>query len=312
MLAELNALVEELGTEVFENLITAFAKEDRIYAVPGQVRLPVVMGRADAVSGITGAADLADRIEEMRRELPHQDLIGHGCEKAILKICAIFSAQDWKDGNGEIDTDAIAGFLTQGKRIYEAQMDGLEEKSVERLQQSIEAHEQYEGEDWMYDLTSYGFYMDYAAGNTAVYAGVSHSPGGYAELASISRADGFEDTVLVPVTREDGSVFLPENRVAFEEAAALQGKEADENGVYGRVGMMYEDGSEFSLELFLPTDAETAAVKEWMETAAIPYIEDRVLEEGIFEEGALFLLGGRGLEETLDAIEKRLAVYIAE
>lgn len=54
MLAELNALVEELGTEVFENLITAFAKEDRIYAVPGQVRLPVVMGRADAVSGITG------------------------------------------------------------------------------------------------------------------------------------------------------------------------------------------------------------------------------------------------------------------
>ena len=31
---------------------------------------------ADAVSGITGAADLADRIEEMRRELPHQDLIG--------------------------------------------------------------------------------------------------------------------------------------------------------------------------------------------------------------------------------------------
>ena len=348
MLAELNALVEELGTEVFENLITAFAKEDRIYAVPGQVRLPVVMGRADAVSGITGAADLADRIEEMRRELPHQDLIGHGCEKAILKICAIFSAQDWKDGNGEIDTDAIAGFLTQGKRIYEAQMDGLEEKSVERLQQSIEAHEQYEGEDWMYDLTSYGFYMDYAAGNTAVYAGVSHSPGGYAELASISRADGFEDTVLVPVTREDGSVFLPEtvlginaatqkkeqaegfirlflgkenqrslsgyavNRAAFEEAAALQGKEADENGVYGRVGMMYEDGSEFSLELFLPTDAETAAVKEWMETAAIPYIEDRVLEEGIFEEGALFLLGGRGLEETLDAIEKRLAVYIAE
>ena len=227
-------------------------------------------------------------------------------------------------------------------------MDGLEEKSVERLQQSIEAHEQYEGEDWMYDLTSYGFYMDYAAGNTAVYAGVSHSPGGYAELASISRADGFEDTVLVPVTREDGSVFLPEtvlginaatqkkeqaegfirlflgkenqrslsgyavNRAAFEEAAALQGKEADENGVYGRVGMMYEDGSEFSLELFLPTDAETAAVKEWMETAAIPYIEDRVLEEGIFEEGALFLLGGRGLEETLDASEKRLAVYIAE
>ena len=196
--------------------------------------------------------------------------------------------------------------------------------------------------------SSYGFYMDYAAGNTAVYAGVSHSPGGYAELASISRADGFEDTVLVPVTREDGSVFLPEtvlginaatqkkeqaegfirlflgkenqrslsgyavNRAAFEEAAALQGKEADENGVYGRVGMMYEDGSEFSLELFLPTDAETAAVKEWMETAAIPYIEDRVLEEGIFEEGALFLLGGRGLEETLDAIEKRLAVYIAE
>lgn len=110
MLAELNALVEELGTEVFENLITAFAKEDRIYAVPGQVRLPVVMGRADAVSGITGAADLADRIEEMRRELPHQDLIGHGCEKAILKICAIFPPRIGRMGTEKLTQMPSPGF----------------------------------------------------------------------------------------------------------------------------------------------------------------------------------------------------------
>ena len=60
---------------------------------------------------------------------------------------------------------------------------------MERLQQSIEAHEQYEGEDWMYDLTSYGFYMDYAAGNTAVYAGVSHSPGVLPILGGKNGAD---------------------------------------------------------------------------------------------------------------------------
>lgn len=50
----------------------------------------------------------------------------------------------------------------------------------------------------------------------------------------------------------------------------------------------------------------------WVETARVPYMEDAVLEQCIFEEGSLYILGKKGLEETLDAIEKQLGIYIAE
>ena len=76
--------------------------------------------------------------------------------------------------------------------------------------------------------------------------------------------------------------------------------------------MIDEDGREILLNVFIPTDEETAAVREWMETARIPYLEDSVFEECIFEEGSYYVRGEREMEETLKAIEKRLAIYIAE
>ena len=55
---------------------------------------------------------------------------------------------------------------------------------------------------------------------------VSSSPRPPRRNNAPSRADGFEDTVLVPVTREDGSVFLPETVLGIN--AATQKKEQAE------------------------------------------------------------------------------------
>ncbi len=345
MLSDLRGLVEHVGKEVFENLLYAFEKEERIYVIPGQVRFPVLVGKESDVSKMKRITDIADGMERMRGNVPGKDLVGLCSEKAIMKICAVMCAQDWKKEDGEIDRKAIASFLTQAKRIYEAQMSGIEEKSVERLREASESHEQYAGEKWMYDLSSYGFYMDYVSGDTNAYIGVSASPHGYIELASISKAKGFEDTVLVPMEGAKGGVFIPEtvlginaatkkkelaedflrtflskenqcnlsgyaiNREALEEALVLKG---EENGEYGKVCILYEDGRELSLDFFPPTEDEMIALQGWMETAKMPYIEDMIFEECVFEEGSQFILGQRGIEETLDAIERQLAIYMTE
>lgn len=44
----------------------------------------------------------------------------------------------------------------------------------------------------------------------------------------------------------------------------------------------------------------------------MPYIEDMIFEECVFEEGSQFILGQRGIEETLDAVERQLAIYMTE
>nr|MDE7017176.1 hypothetical protein [Lachnospiraceae bacterium] len=61
-----------------------------------------------------------------------------------------------------------------------------------------------------------------------------------------------------------------------------------------------------------PTEDEMIALQGWMETAKMPYIEDMIFEECVFEEGSQFILGQRGIEETLDAVERQLAIYMTE
>ncbi len=348
ILCELDGFVEDLGQEkAFENLLRAFQTGGNIYAIPGQVKFPVMLGREKDIAKMTGLSSVADGIEQMRLDAPGKDLIGLCSEKAVMRLFAIISSQEWKK-NDEIDRNAVAEFLIRTKRIYEAQMNGMEGESLERLRQSNEYYVQSEGENWMYDLMHYGYFMDYVAGYSNAFIGISGSPDSYMELTSISKANGLEDTVLVPMEGEEGRVFIPEmvlgisaatakkelaedflemffgkenqcrlsgyavNREAFIEAFSPKVEEVGENGEYRKFGVIDEGGREIWLDIFIPADEEIAAVTEWMETAKIPYMEDTVFEECIFEEGSLFILGGRGIEETLDIIEKRLAIYIAE
>lgn len=348
VLCELDELVVDLEQETYGNVLRAFEKDGGIYMVPGQISFPIMMGKKSDVSGIKGLTALADRIEQMRREAPGKDLIGLCSEKAIMKLCSLISVQEWRTEDGEMNRAALEEFLTQAKRIYEAQMDGIAQSSIERFQETDEYYVQYVDEDWMYDLRHYGFYMDYLAEYFNIFMGVNFSPQSYMELTSISRAEGFEDRVFVPMERAEGSVFLPEtilginsatqkrelaedflkaflgkenqsrlsgyavNRAALDEMFRMKERENGADGEYGKAGIVYEDGSELILDLFLPTDEEITVIKGWMETAGIPYLEDTVFEECVFEEGSRFLLGEQGIGETLDAVGKRLAVYLAE
>lgn len=348
LLCDLNDFANSLGQEMFENMFNVFEKEGKIYAIPGQVRFPVMIGEEDDVAGIEGLCELADQVERMRKELPDKDLIGLGSEKALMKICSLIFSQNWRNADGQLNTNAIEEYLIQTKRIYEAQMDGIDEKSLERLRQSNEYNIQYRGNDWIYDLNNYGFYMDYVAGYSNTYAGVSSSPRSYIDMVSVTKVKGFEDTSLVLMKGEEGSVFIPEtilginaatqkkelaqdflrvflgeenqcslsgyaiNRAAFAEAFIPEENKSGEVEGYGKVCIIYEDGREVSLDVSVLTAEEMSVVQEWMETAKIPYIEDRVFEECVFEEGSKFILGECEIEETLDAIERRLAIYMAE
>lgn len=348
MLCDLKDIIREMEGEVFENLFCAFEQEGGIYAIPGQVQLPVMMGKDSNVSDMKGLSAIADGIERMRREEPGKDLIGLCSEKAMMKLFAITSAQNWKKTKDEIDRDAIGEFLIQTKRIYEAQMDGINSKSIERIRQSNEYFVQSTGEEWMYNLSHYGYFMDYVAGASQMFAGINGSPESYVDLASISKTKGFDDAVFVSMEGEEGRVFIPEtilginsvasrrdlaedflrmflgkenqcnlsrypvNREAFNDAFTPKKEEIGENGECGRIGMVDEDGKEVFLNIIWPSDKDIDLIREWMEAADVPYIEDVIFERCIFEEGSQFILGKKGLEETLDVIERRLAIYVAE
>lgn len=349
MLSDLNDFVADIEKDgIFENLIRAFEKEDGIYAIPGQVQFPVMMGKENSLSKMVGLSAIADEIERMRENTPEKDLIGLGSEKSIMKLFAIVSAQKWKNQNEEIDKNAIAEFLIQTKRIYEAQINGLDEDTAKRLWQSNEYYVQNIGENWMYDLMNYGFFMDYAAGYSDTFVGINGSPRSYIDLISITKAENFEDAKLVFMGTEEGSIFIPKtimginattskmelakdflkvflgkenqcgiggypvNKEAFNEVFIPKEEEIGENGTYGQIGVIDEDGQEVLLDVFVPTDDDITEMKKWMETAKIPYIEDTVFEQCVFAEGSKYILGEQALEDALNAIEEQIAIYIAE
>lgn len=351
LLLELGDFMKECGGEetMYSNLYQALAKDGKIYGIPCEVSFPLMLGREKYVSGRKDLAALADGIEKIRDENPGKDILGICGEKAVMKVFAPISAFAWKKDNGEMNQDAIGEFLTQTKRIYDAQMDGLDEKSLERYEENSEYYTSEFGEDWMYDISFFGEeYLYYIGGYQQMSVGENNYPYGYYGLTSAAKAKGFEDTKLVWMENEGRKFFIPKtilginaassrtelakdflkaflgrdiqyalggyviNKEAFDQLFIPDEEYVGENGEYGSIGMSDGDGLVVYMDVYLPVEEELDTLKGWMGTADTPYIADIVLEKAVFEEGEKFIRGEQSLEEALGAIRQRIAIYMSE
>ncbi len=350
LLLELDGFLEDFGEDkLFGNLIRASWKDEGIYGIPAKVAFPILLGKEKYVSDMKGLSAIADGIERLRRDNPGKDLLGICSEKGIMKIFASVSAPSWKKTDGEIDRDALSDFLTQTKRIYEAQMDGISEKSIERYNSASEYSVRDYGEDWEYDLSFYGgMSLNYIGDYQQLLIGLTTYPYDYFDLTSVHKAKGFEDACLMPMEGQSSKVFVPctllginaasakkelaedflklffgkenqyalggfsINRAALEELFTPEEDYLGESGQYGSIGMIDEDGLEVYMDVYVPAKEELSEFYSWMESMDTPYIEEQVLERAVFEEGSKFILGQAGLEEALDAVEHRLAIYMVE
>lgn len=102
------------------------------------------------------------------------------------------------------------------------------------------------------------------------------------------------------------------NKEALEESFQPEEGYVGENGEYGMMAILDEDGRETDLNVYLATEEEMDTFRNWMESADTPYIADMVLEKAVFEAGEKYIQGEQSLEETLEAIEQQLAIYLSE
>lgn len=351
LLLDLTDLMGDLSREVdfYENLYQAMAKDGKIYVVPAEVYLPAVLGREEYVSGIKDLASIADEICRLREDNPGKDIIYNCNEKAIMKAFAPIAAPVWKTDNGEINQDAIREFLTQMKRIYDAQMDGINEKSLEEHRWTEEYNAKEFGEDWMYDITQYGNNEVYFAGDyLQLSMGVTTYPYGYMSLTSVVKNKGLEDAVFKPAKGLCDNVYIPAtmlginaasgkmeraeeffrefmgkevqtalgsyviNKEALEESFQPEEGYVSSDGEYGIMAMIDEDGRETYFSVFVTTEEEMAVFRSWLESSDTPYIADIVLEKTVFEAGEKYIQEEQSLEETLAEIEQQLAIYLSE
>lgn len=344
----LKSIDEECG--LFENITGAFQREGKIYTVPCEIQMPIILTAEKYASRAVGLRGIADMAEELRQDYPEKDLLEICTEKGIMRLFAMVCVPDWITEDGSLDKESVREFLTQTKRIYDAQMDGLPEKTVENYNRLNEEYMQYMGasrDDSEY-LRSYVSEMSYVGNLVYMACGTLVSAYDYANLISVKKKESFENSAWIPMSGQSDRVFCPQtllginaasnsvsqaeefikvclgednqtrlykgfavNKKAFEKKFA-ESEDEDGDGIIGSAASGNNDGFYVSMDIYWPDDEEIAWLRNCIEEADTPYIKNDILEETVYAEGITYMQGGQSLEEAVDAIEKKISIYMAE
>lgn len=134
----------------------------------------------------------------------------------------------------------------------------------------------------------------------------------HAVSANIEQAEDFLEVLFGVENQSSLYNGFAVNREAFHKILQEIKDDIDDEGVYSSLTMMDEDEQIFLLTVYWPSEAQITELQNWIEAVKIPYIEDTVLEEAVYEAGAAYLQGTQSLEDTLAAIENKVSIYMAE
>ncbi|MDE7285937.1 MAG: ABC transporter substrate-binding protein [Lachnospiraceae bacterium] len=346
----LNSMEEE--SKPFENIINSFKLEDKVYMIPCEMQLSIIVGREKYVSKAKDLESVADMMEEIRKDNPEEDILGISSEKGIMRLFSMISEPSWKTEEGGIDKDAIENFLQQTKRIFDAQTDGIPDEVMEAYESKQESFLEYYG--YRYDESDYIRNTSWAEilGNYCqVQCGAVKWRSDLTTSFSLSKVKGFEDVVLMPLNEGDQTIFIPQSLIGINAASSeiekaekmlkvLFGKEnqtslynglpvnqtgiedgtltlknastLSEDGIYQSFGISNEDGEYLSLADYWFDEEQKQFIRDWVRTVDTPYVKDEVLEDAVYSEGIRYMRGEQSLQEAVDAIEQKVSIYMSE
>lgn len=337
--------------ELFGNIVNAMKMDNGIYAMPCEIEIPVISAKEKYLSGMKDLEGIADTIETLRKENPEKNLISICSEKGVLRFFGMVCVPAWTDAEGSLNKEAVTEFLAQSKRIYDAQMDGLPDKITDSYKRGNENWIQYAGEtreDSIYFRSGINS-MEYVGSYEQMTKGTVSGLWSYCDLISANRVAGFEDCEWTVMNGQSSNVFcaetllginaasphtaqaedfiklclgrenqislfsgLPVNKAALAEICIANPADIGENGEYGYMGSSNEDGEYLEYVSYWPDESQVERLRKCIESADTAYIEDAVIESVVYEEGVIYLQGRESLEEAVDNIYKKVAIYMAE
>lgn len=349
MLLDLTDHLAQYSEPLFDNVIEALKHDGRAYVAPATVGVPQIAASAEGMENVMNLDDLAEIVEQLRAEFPGEDIVGVSGAGGVLKRFAGTSEPKWVREDGTLDREILEEYLEQCKRIYDAQMDGLDESVIEYYEGRNERLSEYYGMsaeemDWEIYLDS----MSYVGKEQRMMTGWDSSQYAYLELVSLEKNKGSEDAKVITMQGQCTQVFKPETMLAVSAAstqpdAALAFLDAflsaevqseydgfqlnqaafdkyftprqdiiGEDGEYTSIGTSDSDGNMISFTCYWPSDEQIAAFKQELASVNTAYIPDLTLEDAVFRQGGNYLRGELSMEQALDEIEKAVAIYMAE
>lgn len=337
---------------LFDNIIDTLKKDGKAYVAPATIAIPKMASGAEGMEQAKSLEDLAGIVEQQREKYPEQDIMAVSGERGIMKRFAATSEPKWITSDRTVDREVIGEYLELCKRIFDAQMDGLDEAVIEYYNgRNVRMAEYYGiGLDAM-DWELYLDIMQYVGGEQKMVTGWIDSQYTYLQGTSISRNKGFEDTKLVAMEGQCSQVFKPATMMAVSAAskqpdlaldfldtflsAQVQGMydglplnqkgfdsqftpnkdilgQGGEPDDYGSVATSDMDGNMLTFTSYWPSEEMIASFKAELAALNTAYIPDQILEKAVFDQGVSYMQGEKTLDEALNEIEKAVAIYMAE
>lgn len=337
--------------EIFGNIAQAMKTDDKVYAMPCEIQIPIIAGEEKYVSGMNNLTGIADMTEKIREDNPGKDIYGIFSENGILRYFAMVCAPAWIE-NGELNKGSIEEFLTQSKRIYDAQMEGMPAEDVKQYSDTNVYWEKEFGElreesRYFRERVNAIFYT--GGLNKLVTGAIDRTAFGYDSLCSINKVAGFEDCKWRVMNGQSSNVFCAKtllgisaasknaaaaeefvklclgkenqstlyygiavNKAAFTESFVIDESWLSEDGAYSFESSSNADGLRLDFITYQSDENQIAELRKCIEEADTPYIEDTVLENAVYQSGVEYISGNVSLEEAVNAIEKKISIYMAE
>ena len=349
MLVDITDYLAECSSEdpLFDNIIDALKVNEKAYIVPATFNVPILIGEEKYISNMTDMSDIAESVEALRTAHPGDDIIGICDAEDVLERFASVSAPVWLEADGSLNREAIEGFLEQGKRIYDAQMDGIRQAIVSEYYNQQTYWGPHSKNGWNVNWDIGRSIMGYISDKSYLLSGWLDTAYAYGEVISVERTPGYENSGVTAMAGDCNRVFMPQtllgisavsgqpdlakdfmkfflsaeiaanyydfpiNKAAYDKQFTPN-MELGEDNWYGTIGIGGGDSEPVMFEVYWPSDEQIAELKEELASLTTAYIPDSVLEEAILDAGAYYVRGEQTLEEIVNDIEQGVAIYMSE
>lgn len=350
LLLDLTDFTQELSTKtlLYENLVDGLKKDGKQYVIPLQVQFPVVAAKGAYANEMNDLKSMADAVEALSMAVPG-DVFSTYSPKGIMRKFSPASAPSFKNADGTLNREAILTFWEQTKRIYDVQMASASEEKVEQYQAILTMYEQeyglsYEDSSWF----GFVYALDYIGGSTHMMAGIADTPYTQAELYSLPKNKGCEDTVVRLMSGTAGKVYIPELMIGINASSenldsskefladfladeilkSMGGFPVSKTAMeqvfvpnpqdYVEGQPMYytvssdQEGNMIEEQIWWPVDGDLDPFYRMVEEVTVPYVQDTVLEEAVYQAGTAYFEGTSTLEEAWDELQSQISLYMAE
>lgn len=348
MLVNLNDVISDLGNAntYFEGILKGYQRESGTYVLPFRYYVPLLTGDNDILSKISDLKTLADEAEKIAGlQTTKETVLGCYSAKELLEKLYLTSANLWITEDGTVDKTALSEFLTQAKRIYEAEQKNLDEKESKAHEELVNYYKKQcddENEVTEYFLKSGTQACQQLIKQQILTAGYLCSMSEFEFVTVAKKINRNEYKIFngqdSNVFCSTGSISISKNSKNQESAkqfikillgTEVQGKDlgdgfpvnADAYKNFTKnpapdssmsVGLKGGNGNDINLEMEWPKQSEVEKLKNIINSLKVPAVSDNSLKDEMITIGAKALTGEKGVEQSVEEIIQKISLHLQE